>query len=75
MRESFTIMAAGAILGIPSALAATRLVKSLLFGLEPWDYQTLVYALAALLAAGALASYLPARRAAAVEPIAALRNE
>ena len=75
MRESVLIMAAGAMLGIPAALAATRLIKSLLFGLEPWDSPTLVCALAALFAAGALASYLPARRAAAVDPIAALRNE
>jgi ABC-type antimicrobial peptide transport system permease subunit len=75
LRESVLILAAGAMAGIPAALAATRLIQSLLFGLEPWDSPTLTGALAILFAAGAIASYLPARRAAAIEPIAALRSD
>lgn len=75
MRETLVILAAGTLLGVPAALAATRLIKSVLFGLEPSDPLTIGCALATLFAAGALAGFLPARRAAAVEPVVALRNE
>ena len=75
MRETLVLLAAGAAIGVPAALAAARLVKSLLFGLNPWDPPTIAGATAVLFAAGALAGFLPARRAASIEPTLALRSE
>ena len=75
MRETLVLLAAGAAIGVPAALAAARLVKSLLFGLDPWDLPTIACATVVLFAAGALAGFLPARRAAFVEPTQALRSE
>jgi ABC-type antimicrobial peptide transport system permease subunit len=70
-----TLTAMGAGIGLITAAALTRLMKSLLFGvspLDPWTYFTvpLVLGVAAL-----LASYLPARRAAGVDPVEALKAE
>jgi predicted permease len=75
MRETLLLLAAGTIIGVPAALAATGLIKSLLYGLEPSDPVTIVCATITLFAAGALAAFLPARRAASVEPLLALRSE
>jgi predicted permease len=75
LRETLVLLAAGAAVGIPAALAAARLVRSLLFGLQPSDPLTVACATAVLFAAGALAGFLPARRAASVEPTLALRSE
>ena len=75
MRETLVLLAAGAAMGVPAALAAARLIKSLLFGLDPSDPLTIVCATAVLFAAGALAGFLPARRAASIEPTLALRSE
>lgn len=65
----------GVLIGIPAALALSRVVSSQLFGLSPTDPLTLLAAAAALALVGALAGYLPARRTAAVEPVRALRYE
>ena len=75
MRETFGLLAAGAVIGVPTALAAARLVKSLLFGLGPSDPLTIAGAAITLFAAGALAGFLPARRAASADPTLALRSE
>jgi predicted permease len=75
MRETLVLLAAGAVIGVPAALAAARLIKSLLFGLDPWDPLTIACATVVLFAAGALAGFLPARRAASIEPTQALRSE
>jgi ABC-type antimicrobial peptide transport system permease subunit len=75
MRETLVLLAAGAAIGVPAALAAARLIKSLLFGLDPWDPPTIACATMVLFAAGALAGFLPAHRAASVEPTQALRSE
>ena len=75
MRETLVLLAAGAAIGVPAALAAARLIKSLLFGLDPWDPPTIACATLVLFAAGALAGFLPAHRAASVEPTTALRSE
>ena len=69
MRETVVLLGAGAVVGVPAALVATRLIKSQLFGLGPSDPATLVCATVALFAAGGLAGFLPARRAASVEPM------
>ena len=75
LRETLVLLAAGAAIGIPAALAAARLIKSLLFGLQPSDPVAVVCATAALFGAGTLAGLLPARRAASVEPSLALRSD
>lgn len=58
---------------LPCALAATRLIGHMLYGVSPNDPLTLAWVVGALLAVGALAGYLPARRAMRVDPMVALR--
>jgi putative ABC transport system permease protein len=62
-------------IGIVGALALTRLVKTLLFEIAPNDPFTFASVAASLVAAAAIASFLPARRAASIDPIVALRSE
>jgi ABC-type antimicrobial peptide transport system permease subunit len=75
MKDALQMLAAGAALGLPAAWAASRLVSSLLFGLRPQDPSTIIVATAVLMGVGALAGFLPARRAARVDPMVALRHE
>jgi predicted permease len=65
----------GIALGIAGALALTRLLEGYLYGVKPTDPLTLFAACAVLMIAAILASYLPARRAASVDPMQALRTE
>lgn len=73
--QGFVLAALGVAIGIAGAIALTGLVKSLLFEVPPTDIWTFGGVGAMLLAAAALASYLPARRAAAIDPNEALRAE
>jgi len=75
LRESTWISLAGVVVGLGAALLLTRLVKSMLYGLEPTDPLSLIGGAALLLAVGLLASWLPARRASGIEPMEALRHE
>jgi predicted permease len=75
MRETLVLLTIGAAVGVPAALATAHLIKSLLYGLEPSDPLTVTGAAVVLFAAGALAGFLPARRAASIEPTLALRSE
>jgi predicted permease len=75
VRETLVLTATGAAVGVPLALAATRLLKATLFGVEPQDSLTLVVAVTTLVTAGALAGWVPASRAARLEPSAALRHD
>jgi predicted permease len=75
MRETMLMVGAGMVIGLGAALAVTRLVASLLFGLTPTDPLTIAMAAALLLIVAALAGYLPARRASRVDPLVALRYE
>jgi macrolide transport system ATP-binding/permease protein len=73
--EATRLIAAGIVLGLASAVGAAWLMRKLLFGVQAWDVSTLA-AVAVLLGGSALlASYFPARRAASVNPIEALRSE
>jgi predicted permease len=75
MRDVLLVLAAGVTVGLAAALATTRVLRQLLFGLEPHDPATIGIAIALLSAMAALAGYLPARRATRVDPIIALRSE
>jgi putative ABC transport system permease protein len=75
LRQSLCPLILGLTLGIAAASAVTRLMASLLFGIRSTDPLTFVTMAAILLAVALLASYLPARRAAKVDPMVALRYE
>ena len=73
VRESTTITIIGIVVGIPCALGAGRLTRTLLFGLTPSDPVTLAAAGACFLVIGIVAALAPAYRASGVDPMAALR--
>ncbi len=75
LRSALGIVFAGIALGLPMAIAATRLVKSYLFGLTASDPLTFAVMTVILATVAIVAGYLPARRAARVDPVIALRNE
>jgi predicted permease len=75
VRHALALAGIGVTIGMTASIALTRLMKSLLFGISPLDPLTYAVAPAILLAATALASYLPAQRAAAVDPVETLRAE
>jgi ABC-type antimicrobial peptide transport system permease subunit len=75
LREAFLLLGAGLALGTGLALWATRAAEKMLFGLKPNDPAAYGGAIALLAAAALLASYVPARRAARVEPMQALRED
>ncbi len=75
LRQTMAWVAFSVIIGLGAALATTRWVDSLLFGLNPNDPLTIGLAVALLLSVAAVAGYLPARRAARVDPLVALRRE
>ena len=69
------LLIAGLVVGVPAALAASRWIESMLFGLRPTDPLILAAAAVLLTCAGLAAAYFPARRAARVDPVTALRSE
>jgi len=75
LRDGLWLIGAGTILGLGGALATARLVGGLVKGTQPNDPATFLVVTMVLLAAGLAASYLPARRAARVDPITELRVE
>ena len=75
LRESLILVSIGFVVGLPAALAAGRLVSKMLFGLSPTDPFSISAAAILLLTFALLAGYLPARRAARVDPMVALRYE
>ncbi len=75
VRDGLRLAAAGAALGLAAAAGLTRLMSSLLFGVSALDPVTYAAVTALLIGAAVLASYLPARRAIAIDPVEALRTE
>jgi predicted lysophospholipase L1 biosynthesis ABC-type transport system permease subunit len=75
LMESLTPVVCGMALGIPVAIVIARLAASLLYGLSPHDPVSIVLALAMLMLTTTAAAYLPARGAARVDPIHALRED
>jgi ABC-type antimicrobial peptide transport system permease subunit len=74
LRHGFALTLTGITVGIGAALFLTRVMSALLFGVTPTDPVTYVVASACLAAIALLATYLPARRASAIDPIVALRS-
>ena len=75
VRSAMTLTAIGVVIGMAASAGLSRLMKSLLFGISPLDPMTYAAVPLVLAAAAVLASYLPARRAASVDPVDALRAE
>ena len=75
LRNGFSQIGIGLALGIPAAIGAGKLMTRQLFGVKPWDPTMLASATLLLALAALLASLIPARRAASVEPMVALRSE
>jgi ABC-type antimicrobial peptide transport system permease subunit len=75
LKEAGRLTAAGIVAGLLCSLGAATLMRKLLFGVESWDVLTLLGVTAVLAIFALLASYLPARRAASVNPVDALRAE
>jgi ABC-type antimicrobial peptide transport system permease subunit len=75
LRQGFALAIAGLAIGVAGSLTATRVLETLLYGVQPQDPVTLGAVGALLFAIAVVASYTPARRAARVDPIDALRAD
>jgi predicted permease len=75
LRESLLLCLAGVAVGLPLAFASMRLLRTMLYGLGPNDAVSFIAALAGITIVAVAASLIPARRAASVDPLTALRNE
>jgi putative ABC transport system permease protein len=75
VRYGLRLAGAGVIVGVAAAFALTRLMRSLLFNVSPLDPWTYAAVPLVLIVAAVVASYLPARRASAIDPIRALKAE
>jgi macrolide transport system ATP-binding/permease protein len=75
LKEAGWLTAAGIVIGVGCSIGGAVLIRSLLFGVKSWDVPTLIGVALVLSVASLLASYIPARRAASVNPVEALRAE
>lgn len=75
LRQGMLLTVMGVVIGLGGALALTRLLKTVLFGVTPTDAATFTVVSLALIAVALLACYIPARRATKVDPLVALRYE
>ncbi len=73
--QGLALTGIGAVVGLAAAFALGRSMSSLLYGIAPWDPFAYLAALGVTVGAAALASYLPARRAAAIDPMETLKTE
>jgi putative ABC transport system permease protein len=75
LRNGMSLVMIGAVVGVLGALATTRVMSSLLFGVAPTDLVTFIAVVVVLLIVALVACYIPARRATKVDPLVALRYE
>jgi putative ABC transport system permease protein len=75
LKTGMALTGAGLVIGVLGALALTRILSSLLFGVSPRDPWTLLFVSTVLAAVAVAACYIPARRATQVDPLVALRHE
>jgi ABC-type antimicrobial peptide transport system permease subunit len=75
LQETFVLVLVGVSLGVPCAIAAARAAEGLLFGLTPADPMAIAFAIGSLMTVGGAAAWWPARRAARVDPMEALRHD
>ena len=73
--QGLRLLASGLLLGVASALVGSRLLSGLLYKTSPWDFMTYASVVGVLTVAATLAMMLPAIRAAAIDPLIALRHE
>lgn len=74
MRESLVLVGMGVVIGLTAAVAARRFVTTVLFGVEPLDPMAIGGAIVLIVVVSAIAAWLPARRAARIDPLIALQN-
>jgi putative ABC transport system permease protein len=75
LRQSLTVVGAGVVIGAVAGAGLSRIARTLLFGVPPGDPSTVVSMAAVVIVASMVASALPARRAACLDPVVALREE
>jgi len=75
LRDTLVLVTLGVAVGLPGAVLASRLIASELFQIKPWDPSTFLAACLLMAVVTIAASYIPARRAASIEPMQALRTE
>ena len=75
LREVFVLVALGLVISIPMSLGTSKFVSSFLFGMRANDPLALMCAVVILMGTALLAGAIPAKRAASVEPMSALRHE
>ena len=75
VRQGMTLALIGVAIGVAAALALARLMTSLIFAVKPWDPVALAVVTCVLIVVSLFAAYIPARRAARVDPLTALRGE
>jgi predicted permease len=75
LREALTLAAIGVAIGLPVALALVRLIRAIFYGIEPYDPLTMIGTVVIMVTVAAVAAWIPARRAAKIDPMEALRYE
>ena len=75
VKQALTLMLWGTVVGLIGSIIATRFLSSLLYQTQPFDWAVFGTMASVLLAAGLLAAYIPARRAALIDPLLSLRQE
>jgi ABC-type antimicrobial peptide transport system permease subunit len=75
LREALILTAVGVAIGLPVALALVCLIRGIFYGISPYDPFTMIGTVVIMVTVAALAAWIPARRAAKIDPMEALRYE